>query len=822
MGIHQNAGGSSRAKKVYLNFGIALCGQILQILAGFLVRSLFVRYLGKNYLGYESVFSNILQMLNTADLGISVAVTAFLYQPLARGDDSAVTALMHLYKRIYQVIGAVVAVLGLGVSLLLPLLIPDAVCSPGELRGYFFISLAGTVFTYYLAYKRTLLLADQKSYLVMMADTTVFLAGSVCQILILCFSPDYLLYLLVAAARNLISNVMITVGCNRIYPGLKKAVDKEIYGLYKARVTTYVKDLFVAKIGGYIFNSTDNLVLSILKGSVLAGYLSNYTMVTQQVSGVVWQVLSSVQATYGNFVSETKDTEQQRKMTDGYLLVNVLIGIFCMLCVMFLIQPFVQIVFGKMYLLQETTVFWLSVNLMISIILQLPTQVFTIYRLYHFDRPIIIVSAGLNIIISVLLVQKMGVDGVLIGTFVTSLIYLFSRFYIIGCRLFHMAYRYYILRMLKYFSVAAAAMLILRVVTSFMQTDTFLAMVIKMVFVGALAAALPLCFLIVTEEWKLIADIMFPPGIKKICSKRVVWCTTAGLMVAAVVWGSGRNVAGQPGEGSKSVAREEVYADEGWQADTKNFHLSFDDVIDIFMDLTKNEDMYDSIFENEMLEWMKEIHDKYGVVISCYVYYESDGFCLADCTTKFQKEFLEHADWLWFGFHSLNPEKTYGQMAPSVIAEDYAKTMENLQKVVGCGTSVIRLHCYQASQPEVMALMEDELLPVTGLFCSDDARQSYYLAEQNRAYIYCHDEYIDENNGMHFFSTDLRIEFLKDVDRKIEELQTDAWNNQLDDLVVFTHEWAVDDKAKEKIEKLCAYAKKEGYDFFFFEDRIGD
>lgn len=67
-----------------------------------------------------------------------------------------------------------------------------------------------------------------------------------------------------------------------------------------------------------------------------------------------------------------------------------------------------------------------------------------IYKLFRYDRPIIIVSAVLNIIISVALVNVMGINGVLIGTFVTSLIYLFSRFYIIARVVYDVKYGYYV------------------------------------------------------------------------------------------------------------------------------------------------------------------------------------------------------------------------------------------------------------------------------------------------------------------------------------------------------------------------------------------
>ena len=58
-------------------------------------------------------------------------------------------------------------------------------------------------------------------------------------------------------------------------------------------------------------------------------------------------------------------------MTDNYFFVNAFLGNFCMLCVMFLIQPFVQLVFGKLYVLDETTAGLMAVNLMLTIMLQL-------------------------------------------------------------------------------------------------------------------------------------------------------------------------------------------------------------------------------------------------------------------------------------------------------------------------------------------------------------------------------------------------------------------------------------------------------------------
>ena len=97
---------------------------------------------------------------------------------------------------------------------------------------------------------------------------------------------------------------------------------------YKPQIVQYVKDVFVSRIGAVVYYSTDNVILSVLRGSLLTGYLSNYTLITGQLNTVVTQVLSSVQATFGNFINTTEDKTQRRKMTDNW---KFLYDLFCVI-----------------------------------------------------------------------------------------------------------------------------------------------------------------------------------------------------------------------------------------------------------------------------------------------------------------------------------------------------------------------------------------------------------------------------------------------------------------------------------------------------------
>lgn len=513
---------TSRVKTVYINSLVTLVGQTLQILLGFVIRKLFIHSLGVAYLGYNSVFSNILQMLNLADLGIGIAITSFLYKPLAVNDRKRIAGLMYLYRRIYQILGLAVLIIGIIFSFFIQYLISDAECSIWYLRGLFYMNLAGTVSTYYLAYKRTLLIADQKSYVTSFIDLLLYLIMTLLQGAILLRFPNYVSYLFISVFKNIVSNIIISIKYNKLYGYYKVKAEKEILMEYKPQIISYVKDVFVAKIGSYVYYSTDNIIISIFKGSLLTGYLSNYTLVTTQINNIVTQILSSIQATFGNYISLNEDTKKQKKMTDNYLCVNFCIGNFCMLCIMFLIQPFIQLVFGKKLLLSYSTAIWLSVNLLLTILIQIPAQVFMIYKLYRYDRPIVIISAGLNIVVSTVLVKPMGINGVLLGTFITSIFYLFSRFYIISKYVYKVPYHHYVGIILRYGLITLLSILVEYIIVRNINGLSVVSFLVRMVLVGITALTVPTACLIVTEEFKFLKDKLIPIRLKRYFSNRYV------------------------------------------------------------------------------------------------------------------------------------------------------------------------------------------------------------------------------------------------------------------------------------------------------------
>lgn len=643
-----------RAKIIYINTIVAFAGQIFQILISFVVRKAFITTLDVAYLGYNSVFSNILQMLNLADLGIGVAITSFLYKPLAESDTKKNNALMYIYGKIYSIMGLVVLCIGIIISLFIGYLIPDSTTSIDYLRLLFYINLGGTVSTYFLAYKRTLIIADQKSYLTNIVDTVVSILISIAQVICLICWPNYIVYLALNIAKAVISNIILSLKSDKLYGRIKSDVDKELINEYKLQIIQYVKDVFISRVGAVIYFGTDNVIISVLRGSLLAGYLSNYTMITGYLTTVINQVLVSLQATFGNYINSDKTIVEQQKMTDNYFFANFLVGNFCMACFMFLSQDFISIYFGKKLLLSFSTAMWLGINLMLTLLMQLPSQVFTIYKLFKYDRPFIIVSAGLNIIISVVLVKQIGIDGALIGTCLTSLIYLFSRFYIISKKVYIVYYSYYVKNILMYFATGVVCSLITYYSTKGIIITGWFFFIIKAMLVGLIAFLSSCAILFWKKEFQFLVNKLVPTRMREIVKPIPIVVAALICIICSFLIG-GTSVA-DVNTSNKSLKHVDTYTQEQDYAQ-RIFHFSIDDTIEAFIDISNNK--YESVFQNELFAWLKTLHDQYGLKTTCFVYYEGSGFSLSDCTDRFKSEFETNSSWLRFGFHTRNGNTTY-------------------------------------------------------------------------------------------------------------------------------------------------------------------
>ena len=127
-------------------FGIVL--KMYQVIVPFLMRTAMIYLMGVQYLGLNSLFASILQVLNLAELGVGSAMVYSMYKPIVEDDEATICALMRLYRSYYRIIGSVVAVVGCILTPFIPKLISGNVPKDINIYILYLLNLVTTVLSY--------------------------------------------------------------------------------------------------------------------------------------------------------------------------------------------------------------------------------------------------------------------------------------------------------------------------------------------------------------------------------------------------------------------------------------------------------------------------------------------------------------------------------------------------------------------------------------------------------------------------------------------------------------------------------------------------
>ena len=411
------------------NSAMGLLSQIIILFLQFFTRSVFVKYLGVELLGIGSTFSSVLNTLSLAELGFHSAVVYSLYKPLAENDHEKVNEILNVLKVIYRSIGIFFLIAGI---LCCPFLkyILSGVEMSATIYLIFFILMLNSSCSYFLAYKRSLFRADRRDYVTKGVDTAMTIVFSVVKVIVVIKTSNYIFYILLTTLQTISSNSLIHLVSRKRYPYLQKTIfSKTIF----QDIWENVKSLFIGKIAGYVYSSTDNLVISAVVGTVSVGYLVNYTTVTSSIKTLAGSILAPIAPVIGNMIAEDSDSKKHEQIFRTYSYIRYVIACVTLIPTITLLQSFISVWLGDRYLLSDSIIWLCCIDLYIHLVHSSLCDFINGSGLFRADRNIAIVGALSNLTISIVLVYKIGMIGVLIGTVISQ-----SMFWI--CRS-HVAYK---------------------------------------------------------------------------------------------------------------------------------------------------------------------------------------------------------------------------------------------------------------------------------------------------------------------------------------------------------------------------------------------
>jgi len=409
----------SRTKKVARNVKYSLLVQALIYLVTFVGRSIFIRCLDKEYLGVGGLFSNILSVLALAELGVSVAMTYFLYKPLAERDEKQIAAFMNFYATAYRLIGCFVLVAGAAVTPFLPYIIRD----PGRIENIpliYLLYVASSGVSYFFAYKRTIIIADQNGYIDSVNHMLSVLVQNVLQCIVLLLWKNFILYLVVQIATVILFNIIISIQADRRYPFLKKLKKERLSKTQMKDMFRYIGAMMSHKVGSVVVNGTDNILIATFDGLVKTGLYSNYSLIITSLNKLISQLFSALSASVGN-LNAVSEIEHKRVVFRRCTFLNGWMACFCSVCLWCLFQPFVTLWAGDGYLLDWSVVFVVVLNFFLRT-MNHPVQTFKVAGGYFWnDRFRPIAEAAINLVASIILGRIMGLPGILWGTAISAI-----------------------------------------------------------------------------------------------------------------------------------------------------------------------------------------------------------------------------------------------------------------------------------------------------------------------------------------------------------------------------------------------------------------
>ena len=412
----------SRVTNSIKNFSFGFVAQMVQIILGFVGRTIFIKYLDVEYLGVNGLFTNVLSLLSLAELGVGSAMMYALYKPIADKDERKMAALIYLYGRIYLIIAGVITLCGLALLPFLNHLVKNPPANiVNNLNVIYLLFLFNTVSTYFFYYKLSLLHADQRSYIVSKANIVIFFLQNIVQIVVLIVFKNFVIYLLTQSIFQLAGNYVASLIVNKYYPFLKKYKNEKVDPSEKKKIYSNIRSTALLKIGGLAVNNTDNLILNYFSGLAMVGLLSNYILLIGLASGLIMQVFAGMTASIAN-VNATESEDKKEEVFNFINFANFWIYGLASILIVVLLNDFIQLWIGQKFILPLSVVIVLAFNFYIYGMQNAVWSFKITLGLFKQGQYLILLTAIINLALSFALGSYFGLLGILIATAIARLV----------------------------------------------------------------------------------------------------------------------------------------------------------------------------------------------------------------------------------------------------------------------------------------------------------------------------------------------------------------------------------------------------------------
>ena len=402
--------------KVKYNLVFNFLSQIIILFLGILLPRLVLVSYGSEVNGLLNTISQIFVYIGLLEAGIGNASINALYKPIVDRDIHTISEIYCATKKYYRKVTIIYFICVVLFAAIYPFCITTSLNHISVILLILFEGMGGVFSFWLVAALKQVLIADGRNYIIANITMLVRVSTSIAKIIIISLGYDVLLVQTSWFVINCIQVIGYVYYFKRKYAWIEKIENPSME--YLAQKNAFL----VHEISGVIFSSTDTYVISTFCGLIAASIYSIYNIVFNSLNSLIGAVNNGMHFILGQ--TYAKNFAKYIKVHDAYDSIYMAVVFSLMSVAYILIYPFVSLYTSGIedanYVVKGLP-FLFALIQMLSCSRAVASRLINVAGYARATQNRSILEATLNLGVSLILVNIIGIYGVLIGTIVALL-----------------------------------------------------------------------------------------------------------------------------------------------------------------------------------------------------------------------------------------------------------------------------------------------------------------------------------------------------------------------------------------------------------------
>ncbi len=391
--------------------------QVVNTVANIILPPLIVGAYGSVLNGLVGTIKTIMNYIQTVGSGISEASVVSLYRPLGEKDEKKISSIYNAVGKSFNRAGALFSFISVAVAFVYPFFVTDDVDYFTVVKLVLILSVSGMSEFFFAGKFRTLLTADQRLYVVNVAQTLGAAASAILAFFLIKKGWGIEAVQGATVVAYVCRIAVMYVFVRRNYAYLDKKAEPDLAATSRRGAAT------VHQIAGLVINGGQVLVVSTFCGLAEGSVFTVYSMIFSGLSTILSTVSSAMLAGMGNLIS-SGDEERVRRIFRLYELGYDMAAFTVYVVALIMIKPFISIYTAGMtdanYMRPELIMLFVCIGL-VSCARTPGTTMICARGHYKETAWRAVAEAVICVVSQLVFVNLLGTVGVLVGSAVAYL-----------------------------------------------------------------------------------------------------------------------------------------------------------------------------------------------------------------------------------------------------------------------------------------------------------------------------------------------------------------------------------------------------------------